>query len=278
MPSPWKLKTEMCEIGRRMYSRGLIAAFEGNLSVRLGPDRVLCTPTLICKGFLKPEDLCTVDMDGKQISGQSRRTSEVLLHLAIYRQREDVQAVVHAHPPHALAFALTHEPIPKCLLAEVEAFLGEVPTAPYATPGTQEFADTVAPFVGQANAILLANHGTVSYEKSLEQALFLTEILESYCRMLILSRQLGTAKQLSEQNIRDILALKQRLGLPDRRTGLEDCDLCGNDVVGRGYEQQQPGAVAGTSDETGPAAATAAELEALVQRIADRVLSEVSRR
>ena len=117
---------------------------------------------MVSKGFLKPDDICKVDYEGKQLAGTRKRTSEVLLHLAVYKNRPDVHAVVHCHPPHATAFAVAHEPIPKCVLPEVEVFLGEVPIAKYETPGDQKFADTIVPYVKDCNTIILANHGTVS--------------------------------------------------------------------------------------------------------------------
>src|SRR5262245_53819338 len=134
MANAWKLKQEICDVGRRIYERGLVAAFEGNLSARLGPDRVLCTPSGLCKGLLKPEDLCIVDMTGKQVDSRAAgfslsptrtRSSEILLHLAVYRERKDVEAVVHTHAPHATAFAITHTAVPSCISAEVEVYLGE---------------------------------------------------------------------------------------------------------------------------------------------------------
>src|SRR5438874_5647821 len=157
-----KLKEEICEIGRRLYNKGFAAANDGNITTRLNEREILCTPTMVSKGFLKPEDICKVDYDGKQISGSRRRTSEVLLHLAVYKNRPDIMAVVHCHPPHATAFAVAHEPIPKCVLPEVEVFLGEVPIAKYATPGDQRLPNTFIPYVKVCNTILLANHETVS--------------------------------------------------------------------------------------------------------------------
>ncbi|MCR9120496.1 MAG: class II aldolase/adducin family protein, partial [bacterium] len=158
-----KIKQDMCDIGRRIYARGFAAANDGNITVRVGPNEFLCTPTMHCKGFLKPEDIATIDFDGKQIAGAKKRSSEALLHLEIYRQRKDVNSVVHCHPPHATAFAIAREPIPQCVLPEVEVFLGDVPITKYETPGGQEFADTILPFVDRTNVIILANHGTVSY-------------------------------------------------------------------------------------------------------------------
>src|SRR5437588_256913 len=137
----FKLKEQICEIGRRLYNRGFAAANDGNITIRLNEREILCTPTMVSKGFMKPEDICKVDYEGKQLAGSKRRTSEVLLHLAVYMARPDVNAVVHCHPPHATAFAVAREPIPKCVLPEVEVLLGEVPMARYETPGGQKYAD-----------------------------------------------------------------------------------------------------------------------------------------
>ncbi|MEQ1905994.1 MAG: class II aldolase/adducin family protein [Pirellulaceae bacterium] len=215
-------REQICEIGRRMYDRQFCSANEGNISMRLDEHQVLCTPTLHCKGFLKPKDLCVVDLDGNQICGEKRRTSEILLHLEIYRNRPDVDSVVHCHPPHATAFAITGEPIPMGVLPEPEVFLGEVPTAPYILPGTDQFAKTVTPFVMHTNAIVLSNHGVVSYDKGLERAYWLTEILDSYCRILINSRALGEINYFTGTQMRELLNLRVRWGFPDPRC---DCPL-----------------------------------------------------
>jgi L-fuculose-phosphate aldolase len=163
------IKEQICEIGRRLYQRGYVSANDGNISVRLNEREILCTPTMISKGFMKPEDICKVDYEGNQLAGTRKRTSEIFLHLAVYKHRPDVMAVVHSHPPHATAFAVAHEPIPKCILPEVEVFIGEVPIAKYETPGGQAFANTVVPFLQGTNTILLANHGTVTFGPDLEK-------------------------------------------------------------------------------------------------------------
>ena len=194
----WKLREQMCEIGRRVYNKGFAAANDGNISYRLSEDRVLCTPTRVSKGFMKPDDLCIVDLDGNQLAGHRKRSSEILLHLSVYRHRPDVNAVVHCHPPHATAFAVAGVPVPNCVLPEVEVFLGEVPTSVYDTPGTQRFADTIAPLLKASNTIILANHGTVTFGPDLEKAYWNSEIIDAYCRILILSRQLGNVNYFSQ--------------------------------------------------------------------------------
>src|SRR3954470_9678242 len=218
------LKQQICEIGRRIYAKGFAAANDGNITIRVGANEVLCTPTMVSKGFLKPEDICKVDLEGKQLAGTRKRTSEVLLHLAIYKVRPDVKACVHCHPPYATAFAVAHEPIPKCILPEVEVFLGEVPIAEYATPGTQKFAETIIPYVKDCNTILLANHGTVTFGPTLENAYFNSEIIDAYCRILILSKLLGRVNYFDEQKTKELLALKKRLGYDDVRFRSEDCN------------------------------------------------------
>jgi L-fuculose-phosphate aldolase len=212
-----QLKEAICEIGDRIYKRGYAAANDGNITVRLNESEVLCTPTMCCKGFLRPDDICLVDMEGNQLAGRKKRSSEALLHLEIMKSRPDVQSVVHCHPPHATAFAVAREPIPQAVLPEVEFFLGEVPIAPYETPGSKGFAETILPFVKQSNAIILANHGTVSYGDSVERAYWLTEILDSYCRVLILARQIGPIHYLSREKTQELIDLKQKSGITDPR-------------------------------------------------------------
>src|SRR5262249_23780880 len=208
----YKLKEFICESGRRLYNRGFAAANDGNITIRLNDREILCTPTMVSKGFMKPEDVCKVDYEGKQLAGTRKRSSEVLLHLSVYKARPDVHAVVHCHPPYATAFAVAREPIPKCVLPEVEVFLGEVPMADYATPGTQQFADTILSFLKDCNTIILANHGTVTFGPDLEKAYFNSEIIDAYCKILLLPRQLGPIHSFDEKQTGELLDIKKRLG------------------------------------------------------------------
>lgn len=208
-----QLKRDICEIGSRLYQRGLVAGSDGNITARLTDGEVLCTPTMQCKGQLKPDAICLVDMQGNQLAGSKKRTSEVLLHLEIMKARPDVQAVVHCHAPHATAFAVAGKPVPRAVMPEAEFFLGEVPITPYETPGTAAFAQTVLPFVERTNACLLANHGTITYGESLQQAYDLTEILDAYCRILLLSEQLGPPNTLPEDKCRELESLRIGAGI-----------------------------------------------------------------
>ena len=212
MQSIEESKQEICAIGSRIYKKGFAAANDGNISLRINENEVLCTPTMHSKGFLKPSDICTVDMEGNQIGGNKKRSSEVLLHLQIMKKRPDVNSVVHCHPPHATAFAVAREPIPQCVLPEVEIFSGEVPTTRYETPGSQAFAETILPFVEKSNVIILANHGTVSYGETVERAYWWTEILDAYCRILMLAKGLGHVHYLSNEKAQELIDIKGNWG------------------------------------------------------------------
>lgn len=265
-----QLREQICEVGRRLYNRGFAAANDGNITIRLNDREVLCTPTMVSKGFMKPDDICTVDYQGNQLAGQRRRTSEVLLHLAIYKQRPDVHGVVHCHPPHATAFAVAREPIPKCILPEVEVFLGEIPMVPYVTPGTQQFADTIIPYVKDCNTVILANHGTVTFGPNLENAYFNSEIIDAYCRILILARHLGRVNYFTEQETRELLDLKKRLGYDDPRFHRPDCEIAGKSVFDQSFGPFVPEAQAFARDCKQPA-----EVEQLVRLITEEVLRKL---
>ena len=294
MKNEFKLKEQMCEIGRRIYDRGFAAANDGNITVRLNDREVLCTPTMVSKGFMKPEDVCKVDYEGKQLAGTKKRTSEVLLHLAVYKARPDVNAVVHCHPPYATAFAVAQEPIPKCVLPEVEVFLGEVPIAEYETPGTQKFADCVLPYVRDCNTIILANHGTVTFGPDLEKAYWNSEIIDAYCKILILAGQLGKVNYFTTQQTKELLDLKKRLGYDDVRFHRgENCDLCANSELERGYQGFQPEARAFKRDQAPAAkpssngyaakpssnghAAKAPDIDELVRVVTDQVMAALAK-
>jgi L-fuculose-phosphate aldolase len=278
-----QLKEQICDIGRRLYAKGFAAANDGNISIRLND---------------KPEDVCKVDYEGKQIAGTRKRSSEILLHLAVYKNRPDVRGVVHCHPPHATAFAVAHEPIPKCVLPEVEVFLGEVPIAKYATPGDQRLPNTIVPYVKDCNTILLANHGTVSWGPTLELAYFNTEIIDAYCRILILAKQLGRVNYFTEDHTSELMQFKKRIGYDDPRVHINDCELCGPSVFDEGYSDFVPEAHAFqrqaqeptiyTDDSActcktetshtsnGKASLTARDMDELVRVVTDRVMETLA--
>jgi L-fuculose-phosphate aldolase len=286
-----KIKQEICEIGDRIYKKGFAAANDGNISFRVSDKEVVCTPTGVCKGFLKPDDLCVCDMEGKQIGGHRKRTSEIMLHLAIMKERPEVKSVVHCHPPHATAFGIAREPIPQCVLPEVEIFLGDVPITRYEIPGGQEFADTILPFVHKTNVIILANHGTVSFGETVEKAYWWTEILDAYCRMLMLARGLGQVNYFNEPQAKALIDLKGKWGFKDARAEMKNCELCANDVFRESWKETgvqhrafdppkfhcaEAGGNGAASTAPMPAQGTP-EQEALIQAITERVMAALKK-
>jgi len=243
MVNEWAAKKQICDIGRRIYQRDFVAGNGGNISLRLGPDRYLCTPTMTSKGFLQPGDIATVDGRGKQLGGGKPRTSEILLHLEIFGELPEINAVCHAHPPYATAFAVAGVQVPSCVLPEVEIMIGQVPLADYDTPGSKSFAETILPHLrNKANTILLANHGAVACGEELERTYYLLEELDAYCRILLLAKQIGSVRQLPEPKVEELLALKKKMGFDDPRLdGVKDaaaCSLCGSDEFLRGFSTQ----------------------------------------
>lgn len=262
-------KVVICDIGRRMWDRGYCDGNGGNISIRVSPDFVLCTPTLISKGFMKPEHMCLVDMEGNQKAGTSKRTSEVLMHLQMMKRQPRAVATAHCHPPHATAFAVAGIEPPTCMIPEQEVMIGKVPLAPYRTPGTPEMGKLVADLVEHHNTILMGNHGAVSWSHlGAEDAYWKMEILESFCRTVWVASQLGAPlKTMTSNQLQDLLKIKQTLGIPDPRFGLKECELCNND-------EWRPGVmVAAHAEKTEPAPDK--EAEAMVQAITEQILAKL---
>jgi L-fuculose-phosphate aldolase len=290
--SEFKLKEQMCDVGRRIWLKGFCAGNEGNHSYRIGPDRFLCTPTGISKGNLKPDDLCVVDGEGKQISGKRKRTSEILMHLAIYKARPDVTCVIHSHPPHATAFAVAGVELPTCIHPEAEVFLGAVRTAKYVTPGDTRLGESILPYVKDANTILLENHGVVCFDTDLEQCYYKLEIVDAYARILILAKQVGSIRPLESAEMKELLDLKARFGIQDARMKDPSSFTCNNDfltriggdVATKGRMQRDGGTAPApqNSGQAGLERAIAAltpqqyneqDIEQLVQTITDQIMA-----
>jgi L-fuculose-phosphate aldolase len=212
------LRAEIIKTGRKLWARAYVDGNGGNISVRLGSKYVLCTPTMMSKGDLEPADICLSDLEGNILAGDRLRTSELLLHLEIYKANPRARAVLHCHPPYATAFALAGTPPPVGLITEYEVFIGPTAVAPYETPGTQAFAETVLPFVQDHNTILLANHGVVCWSDTVTHAEWLVEVLDGYCKTYLIAQQIGKPLAfIPEEKIKEILVLKRRLGFPDAR-------------------------------------------------------------
>jgi L-fuculose-phosphate aldolase len=265
------LKLQICDIGRRLWQRAYVDGNGGNIAIRVAEDIALCTPTLVSKGFLKPEDMCFVDLEGNQFCGEKKRTSEILMHLEIMKRQPRAVATVHCHPPYSTGFAVAGVLPPTCMIPEFEVF-ASVAIAPYRTPGTPEMGKLVAELVDKHNTILMANHGVVSWSHNdVEDAYFKMEILEAYCRTVLVASQLGKpVNTMTSGQLQDLLKIKQSLGIPDPRFGLKECELCDNNEWRPGVTCAIDAGAAGSSDA---AATPDSEAEALVQTITDQIMS-----
>jgi L-fuculose-phosphate aldolase len=263
------LKEQLCDIGRRLWQRAYVDGNGGNIAIRVGEDIALCTPTLVSKGFMKPEDMCLVDFQANQLAGTKKRTSEILMHLQIMQRQPRAVATVHCHPPYSTGFAVAGVEPPTCMIPEFEVF-ASVAIAPYRTPGTPEMGQLVGELVDKHNTILMANHGVVSWShNNVEDAYFKMEILEAYCRTVLVAAQLGRpAKTMTPAQLQDLLKIKQSLGIPDPRLGLKECELCDN-------EEWRPGVACAVPGKPEPVAGYDAEAEAAVQAITDQILAQM---
>jgi L-fuculose-phosphate aldolase len=210
MKTVFNYKDEIVRYGKLLHQTGLVAATDGNLSVRLEDGTFLCTPTLMSKGMMLPEDLVVVDSHGHKVAGERNVSSEIAMHLFIYRNRPDVGAVVHAHPPTATGFAAAGMPLDSALCSEIVITLGTVPLANYETPGTPELAEALAPLVGDHDAILMANHGVVTYGGDLLTAYMNMETVEHYAKIALVTHMLGKQQPLSDTHVSKLREIRMK--------------------------------------------------------------------
>ncbi len=208
-----QLRLDICEVGRRMYARGYTASNDGNISVRLGDDRLLMTPTAVCKGFMTPDMMCITDLDGRKLEGERNPSSEMKMHLEVYRHRPDARAVCHAHPPTATGFAVAGIPLDKAVLAEVLTTLGSIPIAEYATPSTAELPAAVRKFVKAHDGMLLANHGALTLGADLFSAYYKMETIEHFAKISLVARQLGRENLLAREEVERLQQLRGTYGI-----------------------------------------------------------------
>lgn len=288
-----QLKQEMCDVGHRIWLRGFCAGNEGNHSAKIDADRYLCTPTGISKGFMVPEDLIVCDGQGKQVEPNTRGrrpTSEIKVHLAIYRHRPDVTAVIHSHPPHATAFAIAGIPLPEGIHPEAEVFLGKVRTAPFAMPSTEELPQSIMPLIDQyTNTVLMGNHGSVSFDTTLIGAYYKLEILDAYCRTLLLTRQLGHANTLTADQMAGLLEVKAKFGMPDPRLACakDGCVGQDNQPFFAAFEDQPASAACRCNDtaveqrqsqkDRLAGGLEQAQFDAMVKTITDQIVASLSK-
>jgi L-fuculose-phosphate aldolase len=207
-------KELICEIGRRIYHKNFVAANDGNISVKVGPDTIWTTPTGVSKGYMTPDMMVKMDLSGTNLSGHLKPSSEVKMHLRVYQENAEAKAVVHAHPPVATSFAIAGISLDKPISPEAVVLLGKVMVAPYATPGTQEVPDSIAPFCKDYNAVLLANHGALTWGRDIFEAHFRMESLEHYALMTMYSNHvIQKANELNKSQIAELIAIRKKLGI-----------------------------------------------------------------
>lgn len=208
-----QLRAEIVEVGRRMYARGYTASNDGNISVRLGDERLLMTPRSVCKGFMTPDMMCITDLDGRKVQGDRDPSSEMLMHLEVYRHRPDVRAVCHAHPPIATGFAVAGIPLDRAILAEVLTTLGSIPIAEYATPSTSELPDAVRRYVKAHDGMLLANHGALTLGADLFSAYYKMETIEHFAKISLVARMLGRENLIAREEVDRLQQLRESYGI-----------------------------------------------------------------
>ena len=224
-------RRDICAVGRWIHDRGYVASTDGNISVRLGPDRILMTPTSMSKAMMNPDDLVIIDLEGQRVSGLRKPSSELGMHLLIYRLRPDINAVCHAHPPTATGYAAAGIPLDKPILCELVIGLGSIPVARYGTPGTSELGASIEPYVQGHDAILMANHGVVTYGPDLLTSFMRMETTEHFAQVSLVTERLGRKVLLSGSDVEKLVAARARYSAgaqPDLPPARENAAIADN--------------------------------------------------
>jgi len=271
------IKQRMVDMGRRMWEKGYVDGNGGNLLVRVGENLFLTTQTLISKGFMTPETISLVDFDGRQLAGKFKRTSECMTHLAIYRNQPKARATCHAHPPHATAYAVANVQPPTCMIPEAEVFLGQIGMAEYQTPGSPENAVVVGEVAKSHHAILMVNHGVITWGDHIEDAYWKMENTDAYCQTIWIASQLGNPlKTITTGQARDLIDLRKQLGMSDKRETWKECELCDNSEFRPGVVCRNPEPADASTPKT-PAPVKDDEAEALIRQITDMIMQELDK-
>lgn len=278
-PEVTAVRERMAAMGKRMWDREYTDGNGGNLTVRVGDNLALCTPTLICKGFMKADDMALIDLDGNQIAGRLKRTSEAMTHLAIMKRQPKAKACCHAHPPHATAYAVAKVQPPTCLIPEAEVFLGEIGVAKYCTPGSPENAIEVGTVAIDHMSVLMVNHGVITWGKDIEDAYWKMENTESYCKTVWVASMLG--KKLSPikgSEAKELIALRKSLGMDDKRENWKECELCDNSDFRPGFYSENTGTSCDVACGCQSGSKTSVgEAEELVKAITAQIQSQLGR-
>ena len=221
MVSSFEIKKEICEVGHKIYAEGFVAANDGNISVKISENEYYCTPTGVSKGDLTPDMIIKVDKDGKKLEGKLNPSSEIKMHMRVYRERPDVTAVVHAHPPVATAFTVADIDLDQYILPEAVLTIGNVPTCDYGTPSTMEIPDSLDPYLQQHDAFLLRNHGALTVGCTLQKAFFVMEEVEFNAVICKHAMDLGAVHEISNDQLKKLMDLRKKMNLPGRHPGID---------------------------------------------------------
>lgn len=265
MANEYEIKKQICEVGKRMYDRNMVAANDGNISVKLSDNEFLCTPTGVSKGFMTPEYICKVDAKGNvlQANGNFRPSSEIKMHMRVYEKRSDVGSVVHAHPNFGTAFAIAGIPLTQPIMPEAVIALGCVPIAEYGTPSTMEIPDNLEKYLPYYDAVLLESHGALTWSVDLMSAYMKMESLEFYAELLYKSKMLGGPKEFDKDQIEKLYQIRRQMGLP----GKHPANIC---AELNGSEGCHCGGNCGCSDSKKDA-----DLEAIVAEVTKKILAQM---
>ncbi len=237
MKSPFEIKKEICEVGHKLWMKGFVAANDGNISVKISDNEYYCTPTGVSKGDLTPDMIIKVDKDGKKLEGKLNPSSEIKMHMRVYRERPDVTAVVHAHPPVATAFTVADIDLDQYILPEAVLTIGDVPTCDYGTPSTMEIPDSLDPYLQNHDAFLLRNHGALTVGCNLQKAFFVMEEVEFNAVICKHAMDLGAVHEISADQLKKLMDLRKKMNLPGRHPGIDygdqlvACNCSKEDVV-----------------------------------------------
>jgi len=223
-------RDDICKVGQLVFQKGWVAANDGNITIRLDTDRILATPTGVCKGMMQPDDLIIVDMKGNKISGRLKGTSEIAMHTTVYGLRPDIRSVVHAHPPVATGYATAGRTLNLALLPEVIIGLGCVPLADYGLPGTDALTAPMLPLIPKYDALMMANHGAVCYGEDVFKAYFKMETMEHFARIQLVAELLGGPKVLPRTEVDKLLDSRTRYGVKAMSAGEPNCPVAAEEV------------------------------------------------
>ncbi|SET24996.1 L-fuculose-phosphate aldolase [Natronincola peptidivorans] len=253
--SSFQIKKQICDIGRRMYDREFVAANDGNISVRVSENEVWTTPTGVSKGFMTPDMMVKVDLNGKVLQGTHKPSSELKMHLKVYKEKPEVKAVVHAHPLTATALATAGIPLDRALLPEAVITLGIVPISQYATPSTDEVPESIAAYIKDYNAVLLANHGALTWGRDIFEAYYRMETVEFYSKIILTTQLIGHANELPCNKVGDLLKIREKMGI----TGITPSANCS-------IEPEEPKEVK----------ASPQDMEYIAQKVTEAVLKKLN--